>query len=510
MSAETARRPSVLFVISDQHLATCMGVEGHPYAITPNMDRLARSGVRFARAYTQNPICTPSRVSVLSGQYCHNHGHYGLSGPRPASLPSFLGHFRAHGWRTAAIGKLHVPDDPESWLADQCDLVEDCYFGARGVEDGTSPYFAYLDRLGLREKEDSIALPEFPGSQQHDARPSNLPFEHSVEGWCAAEAIRFIDLCGEQPFCVEVALPRPHQCYTPDRRFWDMYPDDLPLPETIMQDASGRPPHFRRTWEFHHSFGPETWLIEPKTFEAGARRVWRGYLACITQVDHALGLLLEHLEATGRAEDTIVVYGSDHGAYSGTYGIPEKAPGICSEAVCRVPMLWRVPRHTPAGHVSGNLVENVDIAPTLAALCGLPAMETVDGHDISGLIAGDDRPVREVAVTENAWSKALRWGPWRFVHYPRGMFGAGDVGELYNLEDDPDETRNRYYTLADQPVVNECRRRLLEWLIGTTRVVSIWPSPGYPPIRYPTAGDGKESNAAGPRQRWAKGELWYL
>src|ERR1035438_3837394 len=98
-----AKKPwNVLYVISDQHQAACMGVEGHPQAITPNMDSVARRGVRFASCYTQNPICTPSRTSILSGQYVHNHGYYGLCGPPPpVDLPSFFSHFRRYGYRTA-------------------------------------------------------------------------------------------------------------------------------------------------------------------------------------------------------------------------------------------------------------------------------------------------------------------------------------------------------------------------------------------------------------------------
>jgi choline-sulfatase/uncharacterized sulfatase len=480
------------------------------------MDRLAREGVRCARAYAQNPICTPSRVSILSGQYCHNHGYYGLSGPKPARLPSFLGHFRSHGYCTGAVGKLHVPDDPESWLIDHCDLLADCYDYRTGGEGGASPYFAYLERLGLRGKEDSIRLPEFPGGQQHEGRPSLLPYEHSVEGWCVAEAIRFMDERGGKPFCLHVSLPRPHQCYTPDRRFWDMYPDDLPLPDTLFQDPSGRPPHFERTVRsYWKSTGPEGWLIEPKTFEDGTRRVWRAYLACVTQVDYALGQLLDYLDRTGQAGNTVVIYNADHGAYSTTYGVPEKAPGICSEAVCRVPMLWRVPGLTLAGHVCNHLIENVDIAPTITALCGLPPMDTVDGCDITALLAGRDEQVRDVAATENPWSRALRWGPWRFVHYQPEMFGTAegagqDVGELYHLEDDPNETTNLYHDPAHRDTVNRCRRLLLEWLIRTTRVVSVWPAVEWPPPTYPIAPDGKESNAAGPKLRRDRGQLAYL
>ncbi len=503
-----AQRPmNVLVVISDQHQAACVGSEGHPQVITPNMDRLAGQGVRFSANYAQSPICTPSRVSVFSGQYCHNHGYFGLSGPCPhLDLPSFLSHFRKHGYRTAALGKVHMPDDPENWLATHCDLLSECYDYHRPPWIG-GRYLTYLQSQGLLDKEDSIALREFPGVQQQEGRPSNLPFQHSVEGWCVSEAIRFIDEGGERPFCLEVSLPKPHQCYTPDRRFWEMYPGDLPLPATIYNSPASRPPHFQAEAERLKHI---EWLIEPKTFEAGCRRVWRGYLACITQVDYALGLLLDHLEKTGRAGNTIVLYTADHGAYSGAFGIPEKAPGICSELVCRVPSIWRVPGVAKAGHVSSQLVENVDIAPTLAGLCGLPPMDTTDGLDRAELLRGSDRPIREVAITENPWSKSLRWGPWRLVHYQREMFGR-DVGELYNIEEDPNETRNLYYDAAQQPVVNEARRLLLEWLIRTTRIVTAFPGPRKAPARYyRVVEDGKESNTDGPAERRRRGALNYI
>lgn len=502
---------NVLFVVSDQHLATCTGYEGHPQAITPNLDRLAREGVRFSNAYTQNTICTPSRVSLFSGQYCHNHGYYGLSGPRPDRLPGFLGHFRAQGYRTAGIGKLHTPNDPEDWLLDQVDLYAECYnYGGKLSVEG-SAYFEYLERLGLRDQEDSIRLPEFPGNQQDEARPSNLPYEHSVEGWCVQQAVQFMDKARAEgkPFCMEVSLPRPHQCYTPDRKFWDLYPEDLALPPTLRQDASHRPPHFQamvdrgRRWEG---------LAEPKGADHVRRRVWRGYLACITQVDFALGQLLGHLDRTGLAGNTVVIYGSDHGAYSGTHGVPEKAPGICSESVCRVPYLWRVPGIAKAGHVCRQLVENVDLAPTITALCGLTAMETVDGKDISGLLRGEEQPVRTVAVTENVWSKAVRWGNWRFVHYQPALFGGQEYGELYDLGADPDETRNLFSDPACQDVVAEGRKRLLEWLIETTRVATVWPALEWSkkPYDYGTSADGKESNTAGPACRVRRNQLNYL
>jgi len=500
---------NVLYVISDQHQAACMGVEGHPQAITPNMDNLARRGVRFASCYTQNPICTPSRTSILSGQYVHNHGYYGLCGPPPpVDLPSVLQQFRRNGYRTAIVGKVHTPDEPTNWLAGHCDRIADActYHGENGGE--SREYGAFLDSLGLRDKADSGRLPEFPGNQQNEARPSNLSYRASLEGWTVTETIRFIDESGDRPFFVQCSLPRPHECYTPDRKFWDMYPADLALPPTIHNSAAHRPPHFQAMVE---KLKTQEWFIEPKTFDAGCRRVWRGYLACITQVDFALGELLSYLQRTGKDSNTIIVYGTDHGAYEGTFGVPEKAPGICSEAVCRVPMLWYVPGVTDKGLVSRQLVENIDITPTLLSLCNLPSLDTTDGHDLTPLLKGEYKPLREVAVTENVWSKALRWGPYRFVHYPKVLFGH-DVGELYNLEKDPDETTNLYHDPASQTTVAECRKQLLEWLTMTTRYVTVLPAPaGLPPSRTALlAPDCKESNKVGVEERIRRNRINYI
>ena len=115
-----------------------MGCEGHEQAITPNMDRLAAEGMRFAKAYAQNPSCTPSRMSIYTGQYCHNHGYYGLGGPRPEGMQSYLGHVRQHGYRTGAVGKLHVPNEPRDWLLDHVDLWASCT-SAPTISSGPSP-----------------------------------------------------------------------------------------------------------------------------------------------------------------------------------------------------------------------------------------------------------------------------------------------------------------------------------------------------------------------------------
>ena len=501
----TERPLNFLHIISDQHLAECAGYEGHPQALTPHFDRLAETGVRFRHAYTQNPICTPSRVSILSGQYCHQHGYYGLSGPTPANLPSFLSHLREHGYRTAAIGKLHLPNDPVDWVLTHCDYWADAY-GAPSRHFGGNPseppsaYFAYLRAKGLSHLEDSMSLDD-SGINHNEARPSELTFADSVEGWALKEARHFIDTGiggADKPWCVQVSLPRPHQCYTPDQRFWDLYSEDLDLPRTYHSDLSHRPPHFRSFAEQNRvkQFGT---VFEPSDPISAARRIWRGYLACISQVDHAVGLLVEFLAESGQLDRTVIVYHADHGAYTGHFGLPEKAPGICSEKVCRVPMLWHVPGIAQAGSEVTELVENIDVAATFVSLAGVPAMPTQHGQDLTPLLRGERTTLRDIAVTEHPLSKSVRWGPWRLVHYQPEMFpDEPDVGELYHIERDPDETQNLYHTAEHKSIVDTGRRLLLEWLIRTSLVRTV-----HPPIKGSSGagldGTGPAETPAGKR-----------
>ncbi len=498
---------NVLHIVSDQHLAECMGCEGHPQAITPHLDALANMGMRFTSAYTQSPICTPSRVSFMSGQYCHNHGYYGLYGPCPDKLPSVMGAFRQNGYRTGAIGKLHFPNDPINWISRDCDYSTTAYArtlnnkNRRGI---MSDYYAYLDALGLKDKEDSVVFPE-NGHALDDARPSNIEYRHSPEGWCVTETKRFLDDCGDEPFYAHVALVRPHTVLSPAQEFWDMYPDDLALPANAFNSAAHRSPAFQ---ELLRQCRESEGVFEPRGSEHALRRIWKGYLACITQVDYAVGEMIGYLEKTGKLENTVVVYHADHGGYMSSFGMHEKVPGICSEKVCRTPMIWAGPGVESAA-VCDELVELVDLPDTVCAMAGLEKMDTTDGCDITSLLRGQNEPVREIAVTENPWTKSVRWRNYRFTHYPEKMFDK-DFGELYDVISDPDETRNLYFESECQDLVNKMRKMLLEWVIETTRHVTAWSSLYHPKKDYKIAADGKESNTHGIHSRMEKGLIYYL
>jgi choline-sulfatase/uncharacterized sulfatase len=468
-------QPNILFIVADQHNAKALGRKGHPDAQTPHLDRMAREGCRFDKAITQNPICTPSRVSFLSGQYPHNHSYYSLSGPNPGGLPNIFGHFRAAGYFTAALGKIHCP---EYWVEDECDVFhESNSWEAGSVVGRSAAYTRFLRERCVEQLEDHILLPEFGerGRQSVEGRPSPLAFDESQEGWLANTAIDTMQRAAEreQPFLLHVSFPRPHQCTTPCQEFWDLYDHDtISLPPNADYDlaAAKKAPHMIASAE---RWREGDWqLFEPKTFAAGRRRKLHGYLGAVSQVDAAVGLLLGYLRENGLAGNTIVVYTSDHGDYAAEHGIMEKAPGICSDAITRVPLIWWAPGRIDAGGVVEAIVELVDISNTLCSLAGIDQMETSDGRDITALLQGGADEQERIGLTEFAWSKSIRKRQYRLVHYPRAMFPdeyPEGFGELYDLEADPWEMRNLYFDAAYQETVAELRGELLEWLITSTR-----------------------------------------
>ena len=261
----------------------------------------------------------------------------------------------------------------------------------------------------------------------------------------------------------------------------------------------GRPPHFQEMWKNFRGMGWE--FAQPgDTFHDGARRAWRGTLSCITQMDDVVGRLLTFLRDQDLEKDTIVIDGSDHGAHHGIHGISGKAPSICSDAVCRVPGV------TSGDTVRDGLVENIDMAPTLASLCGVQGLDTADGADITAPLSVVVTTGKNVAVTENPWSKAIRWGRWR---YPEAMFGGKNCDELYDIESDPDELSNLAADAAHQTIVMEARGKLLDWTSATRRLVN-----SHPGVKisgkvmgkstYPLASDRSAPNHVQPRHREMK------
>ncbi|MFW6059935.1 MAG: sulfatase [Phycisphaeraceae bacterium] len=420
--------PNILFLFSDQHNARCMSCAGHPEVRTPHLDRLAREGTRFANAYANNPICTPSRVSFLSSLYPSTHGYYGLYGPEPAApMTSLFRWFAEHGYRTGALGKLHTP---RYWIERDCQFVYDEF-----VE-----HPKYLDAVGLYESNDNRA---FCGNR--DGEPSQLPLEHSCEMVLAQQFRRFVRNEGEPkdrgddaaPWLAWVSFARPHQPWTASEPFASMYPpESMTLPPGVDDDARA-----------HRDQRPD----EPRL-----RRLLSQYLGLVSQVDHAIGQILAELEARGELENTIIVYTSDHGDYAGEHGRMEKRGGISHGAICRIPMIVRYPAAVRGDAVCDAPVEAVDLFPTLCELAGLASPNHAQGMSFAGPLRGDDQPRRDHALTENPYRKALATERWRYV---ANLDDQRD--ELYDQREDPWERRN----LIDSPEHQDIRAQLARTLL---------------------------------------------
>jgi len=458
-ASEGSSQPNVLWVMADQHSAKCTSWGRFPTEVqTPGLDRLAGEGVRFDRAVTQNPICTPSRTSYLTGQYPSNHGVYGLtSDGGSVDAATLFSALARRGYRTGAFGKIHTP---EGLVEPALDELWDA-----GGSNGPDRYEEYLRGRELLADRDDRYLQEWrerhgtASGQGLDARPSRLSYEDQVESVTVDRAATFVEEAAADgaPFCAWVTLHRPHQVYAPGEQFWGLY-DDVDLPPSAFEDLSDKPPH---QTNLNPDETTEHAVFEPRTQEAFLRRKLRGYLGCVSMVDDCLNRLLDVLERAGVREDTIVVYCSDHGEFAAEHGFPEKAPGISYDAVTRVPFVWSWPGQFREGAVVEELAETVDFLPTLLSLVDGSDVPAADGVDLSGLLTGADAgPVREYAVTENAWTRTVRTEDQKLTVYPAGFFGedSEESLEFYDLREDPWETEN--LAVADDPPTEAIQRHL--------------------------------------------------
>lgn len=470
--------PNILIIKADQHNARCLGVNGHRQVKTPNLDALAKSGVNFSHAFVQNPICTPSRMCYMTGQYVHNHGIYGLSimpnpdDPIPSTLPSLLGVFRGQGYRTGIIGHIHMKKD---WLAPHCDMYRNLHENTEPYDPyyPNNPYSQYLLAKGLLEKRDDEAYKGIV--QTLDACPSELSFHDSYEGYCAQSFEEFLNKTPKgQPFIYQIDTLHPHQDYIAAQEFWDLYEGvALELPPSADEDLSTKPPHQQRTMAWMRTYEG---VFEPKGYPNVRMRKLRGYYACISQVDHMVGQVRKMLEDRGFDENTIIVYCADHGDFALEHGFLEKAPGISYDAILRTPFIWSWPAGGLSKGTVPELVESVDVFPTLCTLAGVPVPDTVDGKDVSAMLHGDTRPNRDFVVAEFPLSRTIRTREWALCHRPKGMFKDGqDHGELYHVTEDPWEMTNLYHDPRFRDIREELRRTLFDWTQITTRYGNVLP-----------------------------------
>ena len=440
-----SRPPNILIILVDQLRADVCGCYGGWPSATPNLDRLAATGTVFTRAYCPYPQCSPTRASLMTGLEPLRTGigiqsDYRMFGERTVerldpALPALGPLFREAGYRTGYVGKWHL--DAKEHTDNLCDRGFDYYFRS-------SPHVADV-------------IPTAGPCGFYSGGIAGVG--HSTEAWEGLQAHRAAEFIrdrtgGNEPFLLVYSDPRPHPAYNVTQADLDLFaPDEVTLWPNIHDDLAGRPIVHRRLRE--NIMGDWT----PTDDEW--RTILRHYAASIGAADRDVGTVLNALDKSGAANDTIVVYVSDHGDYCGAHGNLSKGV-VTYEELLRVPLVCRWPGHFSAGVTCEELVTHMDILPTLAEAAGVDIPDEVDGATLGPLLSGEPSEWRDhVVITHhgNAYGlctmRAVITNDYKYVYWPY------DTAELYDRQADEWEMDNRINDPAFRSVAERLHGMLL-------------------------------------------------
>lgn len=474
ISTTFAERPNVLFIAVDD-LKPLMNRYGYYYAETPNFDRLADAGIYFTRAYCQQALCGPTRVSLMTGRYPDVLGIYGMGGPdtilrkRHTNIVTLPQYFRQHGYHTATLGKVYDSrnfegkNDPASWteIGTRGEFPEPWGEPVNGYQDPGTKARAKMawDKVNSLGAASNLSVRN-PILKSANARPVvemvDVPDDAYNDGqtalWGKKQLQKYAGDHSDQPFFLALGFSKPHLPFVAPKKYWDLYDrNSLPLP-AYRKDPAGIP------YMSHNDY------VEARVYngvpDEGAisdskhRELLHGYLACISYIDAQVGLLLDTLKKTGLDKNTIVILWGDHGFHTGDHDIWGKHSNW--EEATRVPFLISAPWLRPVG-ACDSFVEFVDIYPTLCDLAGLPVPNTLDGKSLAPLMKNPRTTVREFASSlyprggtrhlgftiRTDRYRYIAWYKYRQVEQ-RGYFveGQPEGVELYDYQKDPDETEN--------------------------------------------------------------------
>jgi choline-sulfatase len=428
-------RTNILFIFSDQHRADLLGCAGDEMIRTPNLDALASEGAIFDQAYCQNPLCVPSRASLITGQYCRTTGIYQNIDIMEPNSPTFPRLLSQHGYRTCLIGKAHF----------------------NGEQFHGYQQRPYGDLYGQAHQPDPRRTPESGasglGSLVDNAGPTGIPLPMTQTEICVSEATKWlqshVDLHPQQPFCLSVHFDKPHFPVRPPRRYFEQYQGKLHVQEVPEGYYESAVPFVQKAID---RFGYE---------DADGDRYLASYYGCITWVDDAIGRLLAVLDYLGLREKTLVIYTSDHGDLCGEKGAWNKT--LFFDAAAKVPLILRRPGAIPPGERIADLVGLIDLFPTLCDAAGVPVPASCEGLSLLPRLRHGASLPRQEIFSESAFlgepSAAgcmIRRGRWKYTTYLDGS------EELYNLEEDPGEWTN----LASDPALTDIKAGLREDLIA--------------------------------------------
>ncbi len=478
-----ADRPNILYIMSDDHAAHAISAYGGrlaEIAPTPHLDRLAREGALLTSVFCTNSICSPSRACVMTGQYNHINGVFDLDGRVPPGSQMLALQMKRAGYHTAMIGKWHLKDEPADF---------DHYCVLPGQGDYHNPSFLVRGELPWGK---NIIL--FPGEHSTDVI-TDLSLQWLKEGWNC-----------DQPFFLMHHYKAPHDYFENAERYESYLRDvDIPEPESLWtRDPSFGSiatrgandeliPHIgtsigarnpRRSYlldlpALYPDEFPEDYDPEDNTDEQNTRLAYNAYLKkylrCIKGIDDNVGRLFRWLEESGQLDNTLIVYTADQGFMLGEHDYQDKR-WMYDESQ-RMPFLVRYPKAIPAGQKLDPIIENVDFAPTLLDFAGAEIPDSVQGRSFRGLL--------ETGVAPDDWKETAYYRYWmHMVHHDNpahvgirtrthkliyyygcnydGGYQTPPGWELYNLVNDPHETRNLYGHPDNTALVDQLKRRLAE------------------------------------------------
>ena len=467
-------RPNILWLCSDQQRFDTLGVYGNSFVHTPNLDGLAAEGVLFEHAYCQNPVCTPSRASFLTGRYprtCRTRQN-GQSIPPDEQLVTKLLHDA--GYVCGLAGKLHISACYPEVCTGTERRIDDGYDEFHwshhpGQEWPTNEYFHWL-----REKGATFTHEKFEGEEYVE---TSVPEAHHQTTWCAQKAVNFIEASAafEHPWLFSVNFFDPHHPFDPPREYLERYLDrldEIPLPNYTPGELDDKPPFQDR--DSHGAYCSPDAFDRDHINDRSHRLIRAAYWAMCDLIDAQVGRMLEALDRTGQRDNTIVIYSSDHGEMLGDHGIYLKGPYFYEPAV-HVPLIVSMPSVITKSIRSEALVELVDIAPALMAAAGLDAHPGMQGKSLWPLLIGQADPSSHRddvycecynSVVRHRQPKAYTTMVRTATHKLTAVHGA-DAGELYDLTADPSETYNLWHDPAHAEVKTAMLKRLCDRMAFT-------------------------------------------
>lgn len=410
------KRRNVIFILSDDHRYDAMGfLKGQPFLETPNMDRLASEGAHFKNAFVTTALCSPSRASILTGSYAHKHKVVDNNTAIPRGTVFFPSYLQKAGYQTAFLGKWHMGgegDDPQPgfnhWIS----------FRGQGTYN---PSKDGLNINGKRAAQKGYITDELT--------------DYALE-WLNG-------LKKDQPYFMYLSHKAVHAEFEPAPRHKGRYANaKFNYPPTMA--ASGEMAQGRPMW-VHNQRNSWHGVEFPYHSELDIEAYYKRYAETLLAVDESIGRVLDALRQRGQLDSTLVIYMGDNGFAFGEHGHIDKRSAY--EESVRVPLIAHCPGLLPAGATVDELVANIDVAPTILEAAGLRPPRGLDGRSFLPLARGERTEWRKEILLEYFWEReypqtptyfALRDRRWKYVR----PYGLWDVDELYDLESDPDESRN--------------------------------------------------------------------